>query len=101
MSPEIAERPPKNLRRSACGELRGLLRTMTGTLSTLDISNLGSSDERIAARRTRAEAKLKQDKESGLWSFFLLLLHGKLIFEECDNIEYRFVYANSQVAWLF
>eukprot|EP00434_Breviolum_minutum_P006275 symbB.v1.2.005535.t1/scaffold323.1/size229223/12 len=36
---------------------------MTGTLSTLDISNLGSSDERIAARRTRAEAKLKQDKE--------------------------------------
>ena len=33
------------------------------TLSTLDISNLGSSDERIAARRTRAEAKLKQDKE--------------------------------------
>ena len=58
------------------GELRGLLRTMTGTLSTLDISNLGSSDERIAARRTRAEAKLKQDKERGLWICFLLLLHG-------------------------
>ncbi|CAJ1413811.1 unnamed protein product [Effrenium voratum] len=36
---------------------------MTGTLSTLDISNLGSSDERIAARRSRAETKLKQDKE--------------------------------------
>lgn len=33
------------------------------TYSTLDISNLGSSDERIAARRQRAEAKLKQDKE--------------------------------------
>ena len=33
------------------------------TYSTLEISNLGSSDERIAARRQRAEAKLKQDKE--------------------------------------
>ena len=74
------------------GELRGLLRTMTGTLSTLDISNLGSSDERIAARRTRAEAKLKQDKERGLWSFFLLLLHGKLIFEERDTIDIFIIY---------
>ena len=36
---------------------------MTSTLSTLDISNLGSSEERIAARRARAETKLKQDKE--------------------------------------
>lgn len=36
---------------------------MAGTLSTLDISNLGSSEERIAARRARAEAKLKADKE--------------------------------------
>lgn len=33
------------------------------TMSTLDISNLGSSEERIAARRSRAETKLKQDKE--------------------------------------
>jgi len=31
--------------------------------NTQEISNLGSADERIAARRSRAEAKLKQDKE--------------------------------------
>ena len=38
-----------------------------GTLSTLDISNLGSSEERIAARRARAETKLKLDKEEASW----------------------------------
>ena len=83
------------------GELRGLLRTMTGTLSTLDISNLGSSDERIAARRTRAEAKLKQDKERGVVDLLLATVARKLVFDEYDNIEYRFVYVNSQVACLF
>jgi len=31
--------------------------------NTQEISNLGSADERIAARRSRAEVKLKQDKE--------------------------------------
>ncbi|CAE7255304.1 DRC1 [Symbiodinium pilosum] len=36
---------------------------MSSSMNTLEISNLGSSDERIAARRQRAEAKLKQDKE--------------------------------------
>ena len=51
---------------------------MTGTLSTLDISNLGSSDERIAARRTRAEAKLKQDKERGC-GLFVATVGWKLI----------------------
>ncbi|CAE6966204.1 DRC1 [Symbiodinium sp. CCMP2456] len=35
---------------------------MSTSMNTLEISNLGSSDERIAARRQRAEAKLKQDK---------------------------------------
>ncbi|OLQ06587.1 Dynein regulatory complex protein 1 [Symbiodinium microadriaticum] len=38
-------------------------RAMSTSMNTLEISNLGSSDERIAARRQRAEAKLKQDKE--------------------------------------
>eukprot|EP00933_Yihiella_yeosuensis_P039320 TRINITY_DN3329_c0_g4_i2.p1 TRINITY_DN3329_c0_g4~~TRINITY_DN3329_c0_g4_i2.p1 ORF type:complete len:667 (-),score=185.13 TRINITY_DN3329_c0_g4_i2:153-2153(-) len=32
-------------------------------MSTLEISSLGTQEERIAARRNRAETKLKQDKE--------------------------------------
>ena len=59
---------------------------MTGTLSTLDISNLGSSDERIAARRTRAEAKLKQDKERGC-GFFCCYCWMEIDLEKCDKID--------------
>ena len=33
------------------------------TAGSLDIANMGDRDERIAARRRRAEAKLKRDKE--------------------------------------
>ena len=32
-------------------------------MSLLDIANMGEKDERIAARRRRAEAKLRRDRE--------------------------------------